>query len=167
LIVLSASGKASRIFWGAALAFLLQAILSVLAGDLLKFVPKSFVEIGAGLLFLYFAGKFWKEAHMPIQTIDLNNSQSIKSVFAIIFMAELGDVSQLAIAASVPQASSKLLVFVVAVAALWLITALALILGRRAGHFINPKRMQKIASFAFCCIGGYLLYRGCLIEGRL
>jgi putative Ca2+/H+ antiporter (TMEM165/GDT1 family) len=162
LILLAANGSAARIFTGAALAFLLQSMISVLAGEALSYLPAAAVEIGAGILFLFFARKFWIEGEKPPEALNSRAAHSVRAVFALIFMGELGDVSQLAIAAAASRASSKGLVFLMAVAALWLITALALILGGRLGAVFRPKVLQRVASAAFLACGLYLCLRGAL-----
>lgn len=160
LIVLAASGNAKRIFIGAALAFLIQCLFSVVIGEVLVFVPQSYVEIIAGLLFIYFSIQLWSESNKSHEVTVTPKVHSIKSIFVLVFAAEFGDVSQLAIVASTTRASSKTMVFFISVFALWIITGLALILGSKLGRFIKPAVLQKFASVLFFTLGLYLSFKG-------
>jgi putative Ca2+/H+ antiporter (TMEM165/GDT1 family) len=160
LLMLAASGNAKRIFIGAALAFLVQSFISILIGQALHLMPHSYVEIGAGVLFLYFSRHFWIESKKSLEVTNLNQIHSVKSVFVLIFMAEFGDVSQLAIATSASTSSSKTLVFFTAVGALWLLTALAVFVGSHMGRLFKPVLLQKLASLAFLVLGIYLCVKG-------
>lgn len=162
LIVLAAGGHTRRIFIGAGLAFLIQCLISVVIGQFLVHVPQNDVEIVAGLLFIFFAGKFWLESKKAIDLTEAQHVHSIKTVFAVVFAAEFGDVSQLAIVTSASRASSKTMVFFIAVSALWIITAIALILGNKLRNFIKPNFLQRIASVIFLILGFYLFGKGSL-----
>ncbi len=157
LILLAASGNTKRIFIGAALAFLIQCLISVVMGQFLAQVPQAYVEIVAGLLFIYFSRKFWIESRRNLDVVRINQDHSIKSVFILIFAAEFGDVSQLAIVASASRASSKMTVFLLAVSAMWLITAVALMLGQKLKDYLKPELLQRAASLLFLALGLYLL----------
>jgi len=159
LVMLASNSKAKNVFFGAASAFLIQASLSVLLGQLLTLIPEAYVSFSAGILFLYFSWKFWVESRTKESGIENAKTQSIKSVFILIFMAEVGDVSQLAIATSASKTLSKLNVFLVSVCALWIITLLAIVVGRNLRRFINFGILQRIASFVFLAVGIYFLTR--------
>jgi putative Ca2+/H+ antiporter (TMEM165/GDT1 family) len=156
MLLLAARGRPWVVFLGAALAFAAQSVISVLLGELLSFLSQTAIEIAAGLLFLYFAWKFWHESRRPIE--QKNANVSLASVFFLIFMAEWGDVSQVAIATYSAQ-HDKLITLAAALSALILIVLLATITGAKLGRNIAADRIQKFAAIVFGCIGIYLLSR--------
>ena len=159
LILLATQGRLGNIFVGAAAAFFLQGLISVLLGGLLALFPQLIVQLLAGTLFIYYAYSFWIQSQKSIELQDIERNISVKSVFATIFLAEFGDVSQLAIAATAARSVSKISVFALAVIALWSITAFALLIGHNLKRLFRPSLIQKTASFAFLAIGLFLLFR--------
>ena len=158
-MMLASQGRLKTIFLGAALAFLIQSLISVLLGEILVLLPQTLVHVATGLLFLFFSFSFWKQS---LKSADLSLTLpeiSAKSVFVIVFMAEFGDVSQLAIATTALNSTSKFAVFVLSVIAMWLITGIALLVGHNLKHVMNPSLIQKIASVLFLAFGSFLLYQ--------
>jgi putative Ca2+/H+ antiporter (TMEM165/GDT1 family) len=159
LIMLASQGKLKNIFAGAAAAFLTQSIISILLGQILALFPQAIVELVAGTSFIYFSYSFWRQSHKSLD-IKLNNRDiSAQAVFSIVFMAEFGDVSQLAIAASAAESRSKLSVFILAVTVFWIVTGIALWLGHNLTRLFKPSIIQKTGSLAFFVIGLVLLFR--------
>lgn len=76
------------------------------------------------------------------------------AVFTTVFLAELGDKTQLAtfLFAS-DKENSKLLVFLAAAAALIVSSAVAVLIGNTLGRHINPKYFSWIAGIGFILIG--------------
>ncbi len=81
------------------------------------------------------------------------------TIFAAVFIAELGDKTQIAtmLFASDKEAS-KLLVFAAASAALVVATAVGVLAGSLLSEFINEKMLSYIAGSGFMMIGAYTLY---------
>jgi len=79
-------------------------------------------------------------------------------VFASIFMAELGDKTQLAtlVFASTPGAS-RVGVFLASSAALVVSSLLAVLIGERLGTWIAPQHLTRAAGVAFLAIGLWLM----------
>jgi putative Ca2+/H+ antiporter (TMEM165/GDT1 family) len=80
------------------------------------------------------------------------------AVFVSVFLAELGDKTQLAtlLFASVPE-TSKLGVFLAAAGALVASTVLAVLVGERLGTWIRPDLLTTIAGVAFIAIGAWMV----------
>jgi putative Ca2+/H+ antiporter (TMEM165/GDT1 family) len=80
------------------------------------------------------------------------------AVFVTVFLAELGDKTQLAtlLFASNP-ASSKAGVFAAAAGALVASTLLAVIVGDRLGAWLRPELLRTAGGLGFIAIGGWLL----------
>lgn len=80
------------------------------------------------------------------------------TVFLSVFVAELGDKTQLAtlLFASRPDAS-KLGVFGASAAALVASSLLAVLLGERLGIWLRPELLKTVAGGAFIAIGAWML----------
>lgn len=158
MLLLSARGNPQTVFVGAALAFAVQSLISVGLGEVLSFLPHTLIEAGAGFLFLFFAWNFWRESREVIEEGKMTKV-TVTSVFILIFMAEWGDVSQVAIATYASQHDGKLLIFAAAFLALLAIVVIATLTGSKVGRAVQPRLVQKSASVAFGMTGIYLLSR--------
>jgi putative Ca2+/H+ antiporter (TMEM165/GDT1 family) len=80
------------------------------------------------------------------------------AVFVTVFLAEVGDKTQLAtlLFASNP-ATSKVGVFVAASGALVASTLLAVLIGARIGQWVPPEYLRVIAALGFIAIGLWML----------
>lgn len=80
------------------------------------------------------------------------------TVFLSVFVAELGDKTQLAtlLFASRPDAS-KVGVFLASAAALVASSLLAVLLGERLGAWLRPELLKMLAGGAFMAIGAWML----------
>lgn len=80
------------------------------------------------------------------------------AVFLSVFVAELGDKTQLAtlLFASNPE-TSKVGVFLAAAGALVASSLLAVLVGERLGAWLRPDLVKTLAGASFIAIGGWLL----------
>jgi putative Ca2+/H+ antiporter (TMEM165/GDT1 family) len=79
-------------------------------------------------------------------------------VFASVFVAELGDKTQMAtLLYATDPAAGKLGVFLAAASALVLSTALAVVIGSHAGDWISPKVLKTLAGLGFIAVGAWVL----------
>ena len=88
----------------------------------------------------------------------LLNLRLIASTFLMIFLAELGDKTQLSIFALAANKKAFLSVFVGATGALILTTLLAAALGSAIGRFIPEKAIKIAAGIVFVGFGALTLY---------
>ena len=75
----------------------------------------------------------------------------------VIFIAEWGDLTQLASATLVAKTHQPLTIFLSATLALWSTSAVAIAIGHHAKKFIQPRLLQNIAAMAFAIVGILLL----------
>lgn len=82
------------------------------------------------------------------------------TTFLTIFLAELGDKTQLATLTFAASASSKWVVFIGSAAALVLTSAIAVLAGEAISRLINPRVLERIAAGAFIAIGLWMFIKG-------
>ncbi len=88
------------------------------------------------------------------------NLRTILTVFVMVFLAELGDKTQLAtFLYSTDSRNPRLAVFVGAAAALVLATAIAVLVGGLVSRHVNPKHLSWAAGIGFILIGVWTLAR--------
>ena len=87
------------------------------------------------------------------------NWQVLGSAFLMIFIAELGDKTQISTFAFAAESKSPLSVFLGAALALVCSSAIGVLLGGLVGRFV-PERVMKFAAAAvFLGFGGWTLYQ--------
>ncbi len=80
------------------------------------------------------------------------------STFVTVFLAELGDKTQLATVSFASTGASKLSVFVGSAAALVLSSALAVGVGEGVSRLVSPRVLMRIAGLLFFAVGGWVLW---------
>lgn len=82
------------------------------------------------------------------------------TIFITVFLAELGDKTQLAtVLFAADKAVSKWLVFTAAALALLLATAIGVLAGEWLSKVINPQYLEKTAALGFIAIGIWMLVK--------
>lgn len=85
--------------------------------------------------------------------------KTIWVVFLSIFIAELGDKTQLAtLMFSLDQGMSKPGIFLASSSALVLSSLMAVLVGSQLTHWINPRILKLLAGFGFIGIGLFTLW---------
>jgi len=83
------------------------------------------------------------------------------TVFATVFLAELGDKTQLAtMLFATDKEHPKIVVFAAAAAALVATSAIAVVAGKFLGEHLNPKYISWAAGAGFIVIGAWTILRG-------
>jgi Ca2+/H+ antiporter, TMEM165/GDT1 family len=78
--------------------------------------------------------------------------------FVVIFIAEWGDLTQLATASLAAKYHDPITIFTAATSALWCVTAVAITAGHHAKKAVRPALLNKIAAGAFLLVGGYFIF---------
>ena len=165
-LVLATKYRPMPVFLGAALALTIQCVVAVGAGSLVALLPARPVHIGAGVVFLVSALFMWRRPGGESDTPTVGAEQSSNrapfwrpfgSVFGVVFLAEWGDLTQLATAAFAAREKAPWLVFGAATLALWAVTAIAVVVGRRTASFLAPEVTKRVAAVLFAAIGLALL----------
>jgi len=83
------------------------------------------------------------------------------TVFSTVFVAELGDKTQLATLLYASDATHpKLTVFAASAAALVLTSALGVLAGSLVAEHVNPRMLRWIAGLGFIAVGAWVLLAG-------
>ena len=155
---------------GAALAFAIQTLVAIFAGSLFGLLPSDVVRIAAGILFLALAfilirrnlRRLQMEEEREVKTEERRwGRHPLLASFAVVFIAEWGDLTQLATAALQARYHQPILVFLAALLALWAVTGLAVILGNRLGRLL-PERPLQIGAAVIMAVAGLALLTGLL-----
>jgi putative Ca2+/H+ antiporter (TMEM165/GDT1 family) len=82
----------------------------------------------------------------------------LASIFAVVFLAELGDKTQLAtLLFASDRDQNPVLVFVAAASALVLSTAIAVLVGSQGARYLEMVPLKLIAGIGFLALGGWTL----------
>lgn len=162
-LVLATRHRPLPVFLGAALALAIQSVVAVAAGQLFSYLPARAVHLGAGVVFLVSAVVMWRrreEESDPAPDKDAGAKtgflRALWLVFTVVFVAEWGDLTQIATAGFAARYRAPFTIFFSATAALAAVAGLAVIVGNRASRLLNPRTTQRIAAVLFAVIGAAL-----------
>ena len=168
-LLLATRHRPLPVFFGACAAFLIQSGVAVFAGSLFGLLPRQPVRIGAGILFLIMAAIVVrrnlkrvevKEEH-EIEVEESKHRRPLVTAFMVVFIAEWGDLTQLATAALQARYREPAIIFISATLALWAVSAIAVGLGNRLGAMI-PERPLQFAAAAVMAVVAVALITGLL-----
>jgi putative Ca2+/H+ antiporter (TMEM165/GDT1 family) len=177
-LILATRGNPRAIFLGVGGAFLVQCAVAVLFGTFLgSFVStwmsddvKKWTHVGAGLLFIVFAILAWIRRDEEGEVEDANTTanasttfwKSVSHSFIVIFIAEWGDLTQLASASLAARYHAPWTIFSASVLSLWTVTGIAVLTGSRMSKLVNPKILNRVAAIAFATVGIFLVVKEAL-----
>jgi putative Ca2+/H+ antiporter (TMEM165/GDT1 family) len=165
-VMLGSGRRPFATFVGVAAAFLIQTIVAVACGRVLGLLPHEIVRWVAGTMFLAFSVLMLKRRAEEIQSGGHAQDPAARppfwsaamKAFLVIFIAEWGDLTQLATAALVAKNPGAITtVFVGSLAALWVVTAIAIAIGHQLQRRISARLLQRLAAVAFAIIGLLIL----------
>jgi Ca2+/H+ antiporter, TMEM165/GDT1 family len=143
-LVLATRYRPVLVWIGVGLAFLVQTTVAVLLGHAVSFLPEDVVRAAAGLMFLAGAVILIREGRShqaaegtEIETKDVHGVQAVIASFLVLFAAEWGDLSQLLTISLVAKYEQPGAVFVGALAALLVVSGLAVVSGRQLQRFVK------------------------------
>ena len=153
--------RALPVALGVCSAFLVLNVLAVVVGQVLfRYVPQQVVLLAAGALFLVFAWKSWKDsAGGDEQPTKADDRSALVTSFVMIFMAELGDKTQLALIALAASSGAPWSVFTGATLALWAVSLLGIFVGATLLKNVPKVLMHRGAAVLFAGFGCFALWR--------
>lgn len=167
--------RAASVIAGTFAAFALLNLLGVLAGGVLaELVPRALVLLVAAALFLYFGYRSWREADgaEEAQTEAGPKGRGLVVSFTLIFVAELGDKTQLAVITLAAGTGDIWAVFAGGTLALWSVSLLGILFGctllrRLPQHWVHRAAALLFVAFGLLALGHLLLSSGAPIPAVL
>jgi Ca2+/H+ antiporter, TMEM165/GDT1 family len=164
-LVLSTRYRPVPVWVGVTVAFGVQCLVAVVAGRLIALLPHRPVQLVAALLFatgavllIRSAGRAAEEEQerereydSKVGTVRRSGLNAALSSFAVLFVAEWGDLSQLLTAGLVARGGHPVAVFAGSWAGLAAISAAAILLGRVLMRYISLAVVQYVGA-AVCLI---------------
>lgn len=162
IVLLASQSPPWAVFCGVCAAFAVQSALAVAFGGLLSLLPPLYVHAGAALMFLIFAVLLWFKKAEEADDVNLDGAKSFpksfgsifRTSFLMVFIAEWGDLTQLATAALEAKFRAPILLYAAATLALWSASAVLVIVGYQsqkvmAKNRLNRQRLQRAAALCF------------------
>jgi Ca2+/H+ antiporter, TMEM165/GDT1 family len=156
-LVLATRFRPLPVFTGVGLAFAVQSLIAVTAGSLLTLLPDAVVSAIVAVLFLVGAVILWRslrsgaEEEEDIAETPPHPSflKTASISFGVLFAAEWGDLSQLATAGLAARYDAPVSVFIGSWAALLVVSALAVFLGKKAADKLPIPLIRLVAAILF------------------
>lgn len=158
ILVLTTRFRPGAVFAGVTSGFALHVILAALFGQALAQLPHNVLAAAVAVLFA--AGAFLllragfarsgnESADASRQGPPVSWARSALTSFGVLFAAEFGDASQLAMVGLTARFGHPVAVSIGAMAALLVVSAVAVIIGRKIRSRINPRVLHRVAGCAF------------------
>jgi len=161
-LILSSRYRASYVWVGAAAGFLLQVVLSTAVGGALSLLPHRWIYAATAVAFCVGAVMLWRQKTEDDEDASRDVRQSFWPVagtsFAVIFLAEFGDLTQIATASLAAEFHDPVAVGIGATAALWVAAGLAVLVGWKLLRLINLKWLTRIAAVIMAILAATSAY---------
>jgi Ca2+/H+ antiporter, TMEM165/GDT1 family len=164
-LVLATRYRPILVWIGVSLAFLVQTLVAVLLGHAVSFLPEDLVRAAAGLMFLAGAvilireGRSHQQAEDDeIETKDVHGLRVVLASFLVLFAAEWGDLSQLLTISLVAKYEQPVAVFIGALAALVVVSGLAVVAGRQLQRFVKLHVLHYVGAGVCLVLAGITAY---------
>jgi Ca2+/H+ antiporter, TMEM165/GDT1 family len=163
-LVLGTRHRAAWVWTGAAAAFTVHMAIAVTAGQLLALLPHRVVDAVVAALFI--AGAIYllvtsfsaRPQHGSDAAGENDKPASFLRVagasFAVVFLAEWGDITQLT-AANLAARYNPALVFAGATLGLWAVAAIAVSIGAKSLDLIPMAWVSRITALILLALGSY------------
>jgi Ca2+/H+ antiporter, TMEM165/GDT1 family len=155
------------VWLGVAAAFAVHVVLAVTAGSLLTAAPHQVVEFTSAALFL--GGAVWMLRFMPkddnepgpdaarLGAVPPRLIRIFATSFAVVFVGEWGDVTQITTANFAARYHDPLIVGLAALAALWAVSGLAVFVGPKVLGTVPERWVRLAGTLALAGLGTYSL----------
>jgi Ca2+/H+ antiporter, TMEM165/GDT1 family len=165
-LVLGTRFRPSWVWAGVAAAFAVHMGIAVTAGQLLTLLPHRIVDFVVAGLFLAGSAFLWRMSTRPASDEGTDAARQggppetflrvAGTSFAVVFLAEWGDITQLT-AANLAARYNPVLVFAGATLGLWVVAALAIGVGAKSLRLIPMTWVQRVSATALLAFGLYTL----------
>lgn len=156
-LVLGTRHRPLPVFAGVAAAFAVHTCLAVVAGGLLSLLPHRVLDAVVAALFLLSAWLLWRrrdqgEEKAADRALAPGFARVAGASFAIVIVAEFGDLTQIVIANLAARYDDPLSVGIGSLLALWTVAALAIIGGRGLLRVIPARLISLLAAAAMAAM---------------
>ena len=161
-VILGSKMVPIRVFMGASVAFLVQVIIAVAVGGFVSKVPKRPLDLVVGLLFLIGAWLIFRDMKSKTaikeDTIAKRSSREgllsqVLLSFAITFLGEFGDITQIATANLAAKTADPISVGIGALMGLLSSTGIGIFLGSSLLAKIPVRGVQKVGILIMAYLG--------------
>ncbi len=157
-LVLATRFRPIYVFVGVAAAFAVHAAVAVAAGSLFAALPDQLVEVFVGAVFFFGAAVLLLRRAEPAQEPDARPARSsfAKAAavsFAVILVAEFGDITQILVANLAARYHDPSAVAVGAVLALWAAAGIAILGGRGLMRVVPLTLIARLAAAVMTVLG--------------
>ncbi|HVX55673.1 TMEM165/GDT1 family protein [Nocardioides sp.] len=167
-LVLATRYRPLYVWIGVGLAFAVQTVLAVAVGGVASLLPKDLIHTVAGLIFLAGAVILLREgrSHQNAEEDEeeyaekarpARGARQVLAAFMVLFAAEWGDLSQLLTISLVAKYKEPIAIFVGALAALLVVSGLAVIVGKQLLRFVKLHVLHFAGSAICLVLGVYTL----------
>ena len=164
-LVLATRYRPILVWIGVGLAFLVQTTVAVLLGHAVSFLPADVVRAATGLMFLVGAVVLFRQgrSHQAAQgeeiaTKDVHGLRAVLASFLVLFAAEWGDLSQLLTISLVAKYEDPVAVFLGALAALLVVSGLAVVAGQQLQRFVSLHVLHYVGASVCLALAGLTAY---------
>ena len=167
-LVLASRGRPLAVWCGSAGAFVVHVAIAVTVGvGLFHLLPDRGVDLVVAALFglgAYLAFNATEEgeeeeAEELVGPARLSPHRVALTAFGVIFVAEWGDLTQLATAALCAKYGNPITIAIAAILALWAVTALAVVLGSQLKALVRLELLNATAAVVLAVVGILLIGR--------
>ncbi len=154
-LVLATRYRALPVWLGASAAFAVQCAIAVTAGSLLALLPHRLVAAAAAVLFAVGAVVTVRQHETDEVGATAPTTSPVRiagTAFGVVFLAEWGDLTQLATAGLASRYDAPLSVFLGAWLALVAVCGLAVVLGRGLLRVVPLRLVRLVASGVFATV---------------
>jgi Ca2+/H+ antiporter, TMEM165/GDT1 family len=153
LLLSSRTKEYAKLLLGVMLAFLLADGFAILVGSwVTNVIPDHLVKLISGALFIFFGIMILKGDEDEDGKGDLSGKNALLSGFSMVFLSEWGDKTQIASALFATE-FNPMMVFIGVMAALLILSVMAIYLGKFLAGRIDRRLITKVAGVVFLLIG--------------
>jgi len=158
VVSLSAKHRPRSVFVGALLAFaLVSGVSALIGGAIVPFVSAFWIDLVAGISFLIFGVYTFFSKEDTVVKIK-EHSKTVTTSFLLLAVLELGDKTQLAVITLSAEYGAPVQVFLGAMLAYTLLTALGAVFGKIISRYISARYIKIGASLIFVVFGVLFLF---------
>ncbi|HEY5244929.1 MAG TPA: TMEM165/GDT1 family protein [Acidimicrobiales bacterium] len=160
-LVMATRGRPFSVWLGAAAAFVVHVAIAVTIGvALFHLLPHRVVDGIVAVMFLVGAALALREAMQDhdeaiVEREVASNRRVTTTAFAVIFLAEWGDLTQILTANLAARYHSPFSVALGAVAALWAVAGLAVVGGQSLLRFVNIRTVRLVTAVVLVGLAGF------------